>query len=400
RDILGMLADLGATEAAMRTATVGVLRETAPGERRVALVPELVPAAVRLGATVLVEPGAGGPAGHHDGDYRAAGATLAGRAELLHRADVLLGIHPPNTDLVPDLRPGQVLAALVRPHRIPYLVRQWADRGVTAIGLDLAPDLPAAYPLDAEASQSRVAGYRAVLLAATRLDRCLPPWGTTDGLFDPVRVLVVGAGHAGLQAIDTAHRLGAPVRAVEPRHRERAAVAALGAGLLDLPGLPLVADDRDLWDTFDRERLAWVTGLAEAVAHHDVVVTALDLPGRTPPVLLHTAAVARMRPGSVLVDLVAGPEGGTVEGVRPDTTKVVGDGVTVIGAWELAAQVPATASLAYGHNALALLDRLLRGGEPAADPVLGPMLVTDRGMVGHEPTRRFLQDATAVAGLP
>ncbi|MFF2147533.1 NAD(P) transhydrogenase subunit alpha [Kitasatospora sp. NPDC058190] len=385
----------------MTTTTVGVLRETAPGERRVALVPELVPAAVRLGATVLVEPGAGALAGHHDADYLAAGAAVVGRAELLRRADVLLGIHPPNVDPVRDLRPGQVLAALVRPHRIPYLVRQWADRAVTAIGLDLAPDLPDAYPLDAEASQGRAAGYRAVLLAATRLDRCLPPWGTTDGLFDPVRVLVVGAGHAGLQAIDTAHRLGALVRAVEPRRRERAAVAALGAELLDLPGLPPVADDRDLWDTLDRERRPdWVAGLAEAVAHHDVVVTALDLPGRTPPVLLRTAAVERMRPGSVLVDLAAGPEGGTVEGVRPDSAALVGDGVTVIGAGELAAQVPATASLAYGHNALALLDRLLRGEEPAADPVLGPMLVTDGGMVRHEPTRRFLRDATALAGLP
>ncbi|MFJ9846930.1 NAD(P) transhydrogenase subunit alpha [Kitasatospora sp. NPDC101155] len=385
----------------MTTTTVGVLRETAPGERRVALVPELAPAAVRLGATVLVEPDAGALAGHHDADYLAAGAAVVGRAELLRRADVLLGIHPPNVDPARDLRPGQVLAALVRPHRIPYLVRQWADRGVTAIGLDLAPDLPAAYPLDAEASQGRAAGYRAVLLAATRLDLCLPPWGTTDGLFEPVRVLVVGAGHAGLQAIDTAHRLGALVRTVEPRHRERAAVAALGAELLDLPGLPPVADDRDPWDTPDRERRpAWVAGLAEAVAHHDVVVTALDLPGRTPPVLLRTAAVARMRPGSVLVDLSAGPEGGTIEGVRPDTATLVGDGVTVIGAGELAAQVPVTASLAYAHNALALLDRLLRGREPAADPVLGPMLVTDRGMVRHEPTRRFLQDATALAGLP
>ncbi|MBD0694964.1 NAD(P) transhydrogenase subunit alpha [Streptomyces sp. CBMA123] len=384
----------------MRTMTAGVLRETAPGERRVALVPELVPAAERLGATVLVEPGAGALAGHHDADYRIAGAAVVGRAELLLRADVLLGIHPPNVDSVRELRPGQVLAVLVRPHRIPYLVRRWADRGVTVIGLDLAPDLPAAYPLDAEASQGRAAGYRAVLLAATRLDRCLPPWGTADGLVEPVRVLVVGAGHAGLQAADTARRLGAPVSAVELRHRERAAVVALGAELLDLPGLHPVAGERELWDALGRERPAWTASLAEAVTRHDVVVMALAPPGRTPPVLLHTTVVGRMRPGSVLVDLAAGPEGGTVEGVRSDTTTPVGDGVTVIGAGELAAQVPTTASLAYAHNALALLDRLIRGGEPADDPVLGPMLVTDRGMVRHEPTRRFLREVIAVAGLP
>ncbi|MDH6706684.1 NAD(P) transhydrogenase subunit alpha [Kitasatospora sp. MAA19] len=384
----------------MTTTTVGVLRETVPGERRVALVPELVPAVGRLGATVLIEPGAGAPAGHHDADYRAAGAAVAGRAELLNHADVLLGLHPPSVDPARELRPGQVLAAMLRPHRIPYLVRQWADRGVTAIGLDLAPDLPAAYPLDAEASQSRVAGYRAVLLAATRLDRCLPPWGAADGLFDPVRVLVVGAGHPGLQAIDTARRLGAQVSVVELRHRERGAVTALGTGLLDLPGLHPVADDRELWETLDQEHPAWVAGLAGAAACHDVVVTTLGLPDRIPPVLLHRAVVAGMRPGSVLVDLAVGPEGGNIEGILPDTTTLVGDGVTVIGAGELAAQVPVTASRAYAHNVLALLGRLLRGGAPTADPVLGPMLVTDRGTVRHEPTRRLLLEATAVAGLP
>ncbi|MGW3075791.1 MULTISPECIES: NAD(P) transhydrogenase subunit alpha [unclassified Kitasatospora] len=385
----------------MTATTVGVLRETVPGERRVALVPDLVPAVARLGVTVLVESGAGAPAGHHDAEFRAVGATVTGRAELLRRADVLLGIHPPNVDPARELRPGQVLAALLRPQRIPYLVRQWADRGVTAIGLDLAPDLPAAYPLDAGASQARVAGYRAVLLAAGRLGRCLPPWGTTDGLFDPVRVLVVGAGPAGLQAIDTARRLGAPVDAVEPRHRERAAAVALGARLSDLPGLRPVADEGEPGESLDRDRSAWSAALAEAVLRYDLVVTALALPGRPPPVLLHGATLARLRRGSVLVDLAAGPEGGNVEGVPPGTTTAgAGGGATVIGAADLAAQAPGTASRAYAHNVLALLDRLTRTGRPGADPVLGPMLVTDRGAVRHEPTARLLMAATAVAGLP
>ncbi|MFI8454617.1 NAD(P) transhydrogenase subunit alpha [Kitasatospora sp. NPDC085464] len=385
----------------MTATTVGVLRETVPGERRVALVPDLVTAVGRLGVAVLVESGAGlDQDGHHDADYRAAGAAVTERAELLRRSDVLLGIHPPNVDPVHELRPGQVLVALLRPQRIPYLVRQWADRGVTAIGLDLAPDLPAARPLDAGASQARVAGYRAVLLAAERLDRCLPPWGTADGLFDPVRVLVVGAGAAGLQAIDTACRLGATVHAVEPRHRERAAVAALGADLLDLPALRPMADGRELEDSLDRERPVWVVGLAEAVVRYDVIVTALAVPGRLPPVLLPGATLAGLRRGSVLVDLTAGPAGGIVEGVLPDTTTVTGGGGTVIGAGELAAQVPGTASRAYAHSVSALLERLMRTGSPGADPVLGPMLVTDRGAVRHEPTALLLMEATAVAGLP
>ncbi|MET8543536.1 NAD(P) transhydrogenase subunit alpha [Kitasatospora sp. NPDC004799] len=384
----------------MTIMAVGVLRETVPGERRVALVPDLVPAVRRLGVAVLVEAGAGLPAGHRDADYRAAGAVPAGRDELLRRADLLLGIHPPTADPVHELRRGQALAALLRPRRIPFLVRQWADRGVTAIGLDLAPDLPAAYPLDAEASQARVAGYRAVLLAAERSGRCLPPWGAADGLFDPVPVLVVGAGPAGLQAIDTARRLGAPVAAVEPRRRERAAAAALGAELLSLPGVRPAADERELWQSLDREHAAWVAALAEAAPRYELVVTALARPGWPPPVLLGTATVARFRPGSVLVDLAAGPEGGTVEGVLPESGTAVGDGVTVIGAGDLAAQVPATASRAYAHNALALVERLLRGRPATQDPVLGPMLVTDRGAVRHGPTSRLLMEATAVAGLP
>ncbi|MFD0277419.1 FAD-binding protein [Kitasatospora sp. NPDC127111] len=387
--------------------TVGVLRETVPGERRVALVPALVPPVTRLGPAVVVEAGAGALAGHHDADYRAAGAAVAGRADLLRRADVLLGVHPPAVDPAHGLRTGQVLIAMLRPCRIPYRVRQWADRGVTAIGLDLVPPgLTAGGPLDAEASQARIAGYRAVLLAAVRLDRCLPPWGAADMLFEPVRVLVVGAGHAGLQAADTARRLGAEVRAVELRRPRRAALAALGVGLLDLPGLRPVAGDRELWDTLDRERAVWSAGIAAAVARHDVVVTApgpSGPSGRRPPVLLSTAAVAAMRPGSVLVDLAVGPDGGTIEGALPDTTTLVGDGVTVLGAGDLAAQVPGTASRAYAHNVLALLARLLRDGSPVvdpADPVLQPMVVTHRGTVRHEPTRLLLRAATAAAGLP
>ncbi|MFJ8625097.1 NAD(P) transhydrogenase subunit alpha [Kitasatospora sp. NPDC093550] len=384
----------------MTATTVGVLREAAPGERRVALVPDLVPAVARLATTVLVEAGAGAPAGHHDADYRAAGAAVAGRAEVLRRADVLLGVHPPRADPDRELHPGQILAALVRPERIPYLVRKWADRGVTAIGLDLTPDLPVAYPLDAEASQARVAGYRAVLLAAARLDRCLPPWGAAGRLFEPVRVLVVGAGPAGLQAIDTARRLGAPVDVVEPRRRERAAATALGADLLDLRGPVPAADDREPWKDAGKERSAWTVGLAEAVACHDVVVTALTAPGRMPPVLLPMAVVARMRPGSVLVDLAAGAESGNVEGAVSGSTTTLGDGVTLIGGGELAAQAPETASRAYAHNVLALLERLARAGPLAGDPVLGPMLVTHRGAVRHGPTGRLLMEATAFAGLP
>ncbi|GAA2784639.1 NAD(P) transhydrogenase subunit alpha [Kitasatospora paracochleata] len=388
----------------MVATTVGVLRETVPGERRVALVPDLVPAVGRLGLKVLVEAGAGARARHHDVAYTAAGAELTGRAELLLHADVLLGIHPPTGDSSRRLRRGQVLVTMVRPTRIAFLVRQWADLGVTSIGLDLAPArLPAAYPMDAAASQGRIAGYRAVLLAAARLGSCLPPWGTSDGLFAPVRVLVVGAGHPGLQAIDTAHRLGALVHVVELRGPERAQAVALGAELLDLPGLHPVDDDLALREALEHRRSVLRSGVAAAAVRHDLVLTALDLPDHEPPTVLDRDTVATMRPGSVLVDLAAGPGGGNIEGIGPDTTTLVGDGVTVIGAGDLAAGVPTTASLAYAHNVLALLAHLTHGGPltvDPTDPVLDAMVVTHRGTVRHGPTARLLAEATAAAGLP
>ncbi|MFD8479556.1 NAD(P) transhydrogenase subunit alpha [Kitasatospora sp. NPDC059673] len=393
---------------------VGVFRETVPGERRVALVPEVVPAVGRLGLTVLIEPGAGAQAWLHDEAFLAAGAEVAGHAELLHRADVLLGVHPPGLDRLPDLRPGHLLIALLRPTAIPQLVGQWADRGVTAIGLDLAdPRLPAARPMDAMASQARIAGYRAVLLAAGRMGRCLPPWGTEGAAFDPVRALVVGAGPEGLQAVDTARRLGARVQVVELRRHERAQAVALGAELLALPGLDPVAGDLELSERLAHRRSVLSEVLAAAVPHYDLVVTALALPGEDPPTLLRTEAVAAMRPGSVLVDLAAGPAHGpapadgwargNLQCARPDATTLVGDGVIVIGAGELAAQVPTTASQVYAHNMLALLTHLTRPGglhvDPT-DPVQDAMVVTHHGAVRHAATRRLLTNAMAAAGPP
>ncbi|MFJ1792976.1 Rossmann-fold NAD(P)-binding domain-containing protein [Kitasatospora griseola] len=394
--------------------TVGVFRETVPGERRVALVPDVVPAVGRLGLTVLVEPGAGAQAWLHDEAYLAAGAQLAGQAELVHRADVLLGVHPPALDRLHELRPGHLLIALLRPTAIPRPVGQWADRGVTAIGLDLADTrLPAARPMDAATSQARIAGYRAVLLAAERLGRCLPPWGTADTAFEPVRVLVVGAGPEGLQAVDTARRLGARVQVAELRRQERAQAVALGAELVALPGFDPVAGDLELGETLADRRSALGEVLAAVVPRYDLVVTALDVPGGEPPMLLRTDAVAAMRPGSVLVDLTAGPAHvpapadswaqGNLECARPGATTLVGDGVIVVGAGELAAQVPVTASEVYARNVLALLTHLTRRDglrvDPT-DPVQDAMVVTHHGAVRHPATRRLLADATAAAGPP
>ncbi|WP_035844219.1 Rossmann-fold NAD(P)-binding domain-containing protein [Kitasatospora azatica] len=394
----------------MTAMAVGVLRETAPGERRVALVPELVRVVGALGLTVLVEPGAGTRAWFPDEAYAAAGAGLVPHAELLRRADVLLGVQAPNLGPTHRFRPGQLLIGLLRPTLIPFLVRQWADQRLTAIGLDLVPQgmsavgTSAARPVDARASQARVAGYRAVLTGAEHLSRCLQPWGSADTAFEPVRVLVIGADPAGLQAIDTARRLGALVHAHELRRQQRAEVVALGAALLDLPYLPPVVGAGGLARALDTEQDELRRGLAEVLPRFDLVLTAVEPADRRPPMLLTTEAVRAMQPGSVVVDLAVGPLGGNVECAEADTRTLVGDGVTVMGAGNLPAQVPTTASIAYAHNVTALLHHLTRGGGPLTidptDPLQAAVLVTHRGSVLHPATWQLIIDATAAAGTP
>jgi len=384
--------------------TVGVCRETAPGERRVALVPDLVGTVRALGLDVMVESGAGSAAWFADDDYTRAGADIVSRGELFRRADVLVGVQAPIVEFPDPFRSGQTLVALLRPTRIPFLIRRWADEGVTAIGLDLVPHaLSAAYPVDAGASQARIAGYRAVLLAAGLLSRCLPPWGSAAAVFEPVRVLVVGAGAAGLQAIDTARRLGAVVHAHDLRRHPREEITALGGTFLDLPDLWPAADDAEFVRALDIEQATLRRGLTAVLPLFDIVIAAAEPPGGAAPTLVTTRAIRAMRPGSVVVDVTAGPLGGNVEAAEPDTTTLVGDQVTVIGAGNLPSQVPTTASTAYAHNVTALLEHLTHGGSltiDPADPLQAAIVVTHHGSVRHAPTWQLILDTIAVAGLP
>ncbi len=386
----------------MAATTVGVYRETAPSERRVALVPDLVSTVRALGLDVMVERGAGVAAWFPDDDYARAGADLVPRGELFRRADVLVGVHPP--DAPAPFRGGQALVALLRPTLNPFLIHHWADDGVTAISLDLVPHaLSGAYPVDAEASQARIAGYRAVLLAAGLLSRCLPPWGSAAAVFEPVRVLVVGAGAAGLQAIDTARRLGAVVHAHDLRRHPREEITVLGGTFLDLPGLWPAAGDAEFARTLDTEQATLRRGLTAVLPLFDIVIAAVEPPGRPAPTLITTRAIRAMRPGSVVVDVTAGPLGGNVEAAEPDTTTLIGDQVTVIGAGNLPSQVPTTASTAYAHNVAALLEHLTHRGSLAidpADPLQAAIVVTHDGSVLHGPTWQLILDAIAVAGLP
>ncbi len=389
----------------MGAITVGVIRERAPGERRVALVPDAV-GRLRPGSegpAVLIEAGAGAGAWFDDDAYAEAGATVVPADELYERADVLLCVGPPALEDTPWPRPGRLLIGLLDALAEPARARRWAELGITAIGLDLLPrTLSRAQTMDALSSQANIAGYKAVLLAAAAYGGYFPMLTTAAGTMKPAGVLVLGTGVAGLQAIGTARRLGAVVTAYDVRPAAREEVESLGARFLDLGAVESAAGSggyaRELTET---ERQAQQQELARHIARSDVVITTARVPGRRPPVLVTADALKAMRPGSVVVDMAAGPRGGNVDGSVPDTTTVLGNGVTVIGAGNLPATMAPAASTAYARNITALLSYLLRGGEPAidlADEVQAGVVITLDGAVVNPAVARLLDPGPGTGG--
>lgn len=351
----------------MGTIAVGVTRERAPGEHRVALVPEMVARLRGTGATVLVAAGAGRGAWFPDDAYAAAGATVLTDAEVLARADVLLCVGPPPADLAP--RAGQAVIGLLEPLTNPGLVRRFAAQGVTAVSLDMLPrTLSRAQAMDALTSQASIAGYKAVLVAADSFGRYLPMLTTAAGTFKPAQVLVLGAGVAGLAAIGTARRLGALVSAHDIRPQARGEIESLGARFAELPpvsgGSGVDGYARELTAA---ERQAQQAALDERVAGFDIVITTARVPGHRPPVLVTATALARMRPGSVVVDLAASELGGNVELPAATGTTVLDNGVTVIAAGNLPSAMAPAASAAYARNLVAVLGLLVRDGELVID---------------------------------
>jgi NAD(P) transhydrogenase subunit alpha len=346
--------------------TVGVVKETAPGERRVALVPDAVTRLRHSGMEVLAEPGAGAAAMFADSAYAGAGAVLTSRADLYRQADLVVCVSPP-ADAA--LHSGQAIVGLLQPAARPGLIRDWAAAGVTAISLDRLPrTLSRAQPMDALTSQANITGYKAVLVAANAYGGYFPMLMTAAGTVRPASVLVLGAGVAGLQAIGTARRLGAVVTGYDVRPEARDDVISLGARFLDL-GEPVEASGSGGYARAltAAEREAQQRALDDRVAGFDIVITAAGVPGRRPPLLVTEAALKGMRPGSVLIDTACGPLGGNVALSWPDTAVVVGDGVTVVGAGNLPAQMPAAASTAYARNVCATLGYLFHDGVLAID---------------------------------
>jgi H+-translocating NAD(P) transhydrogenase subunit alpha len=342
---------------------VGVAKETAAGERRVALVPDAVGRLGAGGVDVAVERNAGAEASFPDAAYEEQGARIAD--DVLGEADLVCKVQKPAADEVARLREGSTLIALLQPLVNGELVRALADRGVTSFSMDSIPRITRAQPMDALSSQSTVAGYKAALLAASHLGKFFPMLTTAAGTIAPAKVLVLGAGVAGLQAIATARRLGAVVAAFDVRPVVKEQVESLGASFLELDvegaegvgGYAVALSD----DQHAREQ--------ELIARHaqesDAVITTALIPGQPAPVLITEDAVRGMRRGAVIVDLAA-EAGGNCAATEPGKT-VVRDGVTVIGETNLPSTMPIHASQMYSRNLLSLLNHLIRDGDLVLD---------------------------------
>jgi H+-translocating NAD(P) transhydrogenase subunit alpha len=377
---------------------VAVVKESAPGERRVALVPETVPRLTAAGLEVLVEQGAGEAAWFPDSAYEAAGATIEKPADLYPAADVILTVTRPDEAAVGRLRAGQTLIGMLSPLVTPELARQLAGKGVTAVSLDLLPrTLSRAQGMDALSSQANVAGYKAALVAAEAYGRFFPLLITAAGTARPAKLLVLGAGVAGLQAIGTARRLGAQVSGYDVRPASKGEVESLGATFLELTSVVSAAGEggyaRELTA---EERDAQQAELAAHIGRHDVVITTAQVPGRRPPLLVTEDAVGAMAAGSVIVDMGASALGGNVAGSAPGQSVVTANGVTIIGATNLPATVPTAASNAFSRNISALLLHMTADGAlqiDTTDEIQAGVVITRDGEVVQPAVAKLLRDS-------
>ncbi len=375
---------------------LAVLKETLPGERRVALVPANVTQLVKAGFEVLVEAGAGESAGFSDAAYQDRGAQLVPQKSEAREAEVLLQVHCTQADGEAGstvARAGQVVIGMGDPLGAPQAVQKIAETGATLFALELIPRITRAQSMDVLSSMASIAGYRAVLLAAVELPKMFPMMMTAAGTLRPARVFVIGAGVAGLQAIATAKRLGAVVHAYDVRPAVREQVESLGGKFVELELAAEESEDqggyaRELGEAFYQKQREL---MARVVAESDVVVTTAAIPGKPSPLLITQAAVEGMAPGSVIVDLAA-ERGGNCEPSQADA-RVVHQGVVILGPTNLPAEVPFHASQMYSSNITRFVLNLVKEGELAIDlqdPIVAETLVARDGQVPHPRLRSLL----------
>jgi NAD(P) transhydrogenase subunit alpha len=382
---------------------IGVPKESQPGERRVAATPKTVEQIVKLGYQITIESGAGAGASFGDAAYRAAGAEIAGPE--VWDSDVILKINPPNAEEIERLHAGQTLVSLLAPALNPDLVQALSARGVTALAMDAVPRISRAQSLDVLSSMANIGGYRAVIEAANEFGSFFTGQVTAAGKVPPAKVLVIGAGVAGLAAIGTANSLGAIVRAFDARPEVAEQVESMGAEFLRIAveetGPSATGYAKEMGEDFNRKAAALYAEQAKDV---NIIITTALIPGRPAPRLITEEMVASMRPGSVIVDMAAS-NGGNVAGSRPDERVVTDNGVIILGYTDLPGRLPTQASQLFGTNLVNLLKLQTPGKDGQLvldldDVVQRGMTVTKLGEVLWPPPAVAVSAAPAKAAAP
>lgn len=381
---------------------VGVARETAPGERRVALVPEVLGKLKTVGLEILVERGAGSGASIPDQSYTDAGASVVSTDDLYAQSDVILRVAKPSEAEIARTRSGQVVVGLLQPLIDPKTAAALAARGATAISLDALPrTLSRAQTMDALSSQANVGGYKAVLIAANAYGRYFPLLTTAAGTAKPANLLILGIGVAGLQAIGTARRLGAVVKAFDVRPETKEQAESLGATFVVLKtAIDATGAGGYARQLTPEEQAAQQAELNGVIAGMDIVITTAQVPGRKPPVLVTAAAVNAMKSGSVIVDMAASALGGNVELSKAGETIVTDSGVTIIAPDNLPATMPAGSSAFYARNISALLLSFVKDGAftiDFKDEIAASTVITHEGAVVQTATKKLLEPPAPAA---
>jgi NAD(P) transhydrogenase subunit alpha len=368
---------------------IGVLKETTQGERRVAVVPDVVKKFKALGADVCVESGAGLGSFIPDEDF---GATIIApdSADVFAHSRIILKVQPPTPDEIHAMQPGTVLVGFLHPYQDRERARLLCERNITSFAVELIPRISRAQSMDALSSQATVAGYQCVLIAGVIAPKFFPMITYAAGTLRPARVLVIGVGVAGLQAIATAHRLGAIVEAYDVRPETREQVESLGARFVDT-GVAAAGAGGSARELTEEEKGLQREKLARAVSQADVLITTAAIPGKKSPLIVTEAMVARMKKGAIIVDMAA-DSGGNVAGSRPGET-VVKDGVSIVGTANLASSMPLHASEMYARNLFNFLSPFIKDGALSLDwndEILAGSVFTHEGKVRHEGVRKAL----------
>ncbi len=371
--------------------TIGALRESAPGETRVSLVPEVVDKFTAAGARVVLESGAGARAQFPDALYKK--GEWAGSSAVLSQADVLLTVSPLSLEQIGQLKPGAVVVGFLQAHARQAEVKALRDRKITSFAVELIPRISRAQSMDGLSSQASLAGYKAVLIAANNLEKFMPMLTTAAGTIRPSQALIIGAGVAGLQAIATARRLGAVVEAYDVRSATREQVKSLGAKFVET-GVSADGAGGYARELTAEEKARQQEALDARIAAADAVIATAAVPGRKAPVIISKAAVERMRTGSVIVDIAA-EQGGNCELTKAGETVVTSNGVKVIGPVNLAGTLAYNASEMYARNLFNFLKPAIdKAGDLKidwTDEVFAGAVLTHDGAIKHEATRKAVE---------